>query len=196
MGILQARILEWAAMLSSRGSSWPRNRTRVSCSAGGFFTTSVTWEAPRRGIQMDHFKSLVWRECGSRTVVDLDTLVENHSQRPSLIQYIRIWVPDPGEVWHSAEFAKDYQKGSGKSPEANWVHIATVSPFLWVFDTLPQTKKVEWTDLSPDSLEPYGDISFPLSFSLCLAEKGIPWNVFNPEFFILFSLDHTQWLKY
>ena len=31
MGILQARILEWAAMYSSRGSSQPRGRTHVSC---------------------------------------------------------------------------------------------------------------------------------------------------------------------
>ena len=29
-GILWARILEWAAVPSSRGSSWPRNRTRIS----------------------------------------------------------------------------------------------------------------------------------------------------------------------
>ena len=33
MGILQARILEWIAMPSSRGSSQPKNRTRVSCVA-------------------------------------------------------------------------------------------------------------------------------------------------------------------
>ena len=30
-GILQARILEWAAISCSRGSSWPRDPTRVSC---------------------------------------------------------------------------------------------------------------------------------------------------------------------
>ena len=29
-GILQARILEWIAMPSSKGSSWPRDQTRVS----------------------------------------------------------------------------------------------------------------------------------------------------------------------
>ena len=29
-GILQTRILKWVAMLSSRGSSWPRDWTRVS----------------------------------------------------------------------------------------------------------------------------------------------------------------------
>ena len=38
MGILQARILEWVALLSSRRFSWPRNWTWVSCIAGGFFT--------------------------------------------------------------------------------------------------------------------------------------------------------------
>ena len=42
MGILQARILEWVAMPSSRGSSWPRDPTCASCVsgiAGCFFTT-------------------------------------------------------------------------------------------------------------------------------------------------------------
>ena len=38
MGILQSGILEWVAIPSSRGSSRPRNRTRVSCIAGRFFT--------------------------------------------------------------------------------------------------------------------------------------------------------------
>ena len=41
-GILQARILEWVAMPSSRGSFWPRDQTHVSCiscTAGGFFIT-------------------------------------------------------------------------------------------------------------------------------------------------------------
>ena len=30
-GILQARVLEWVAISFSRGSSWPRDRTQVSC---------------------------------------------------------------------------------------------------------------------------------------------------------------------
>ena len=38
-GILQARILEWVAISFSRGSSLPRDQNRVSCIAGGFFTT-------------------------------------------------------------------------------------------------------------------------------------------------------------
>ena len=38
MGIFQARILEWVAMPSSRGSSQSRIRTQLSCIAGRFFT--------------------------------------------------------------------------------------------------------------------------------------------------------------
>ena len=45
-GILQARILEWVAISFSRGSSWPRDRTRVSCIAGRCFTLWATREAP------------------------------------------------------------------------------------------------------------------------------------------------------
>ena len=37
-GILQARILEWVAFPFSRGSSWPRDQTSVSCFAGGFLS--------------------------------------------------------------------------------------------------------------------------------------------------------------
>ena len=39
------RTLEWVAHPFSRGSSWPRNWTRVSCIAGRFFTNWATREA-------------------------------------------------------------------------------------------------------------------------------------------------------
>ena len=48
-GIFQARILEWVAISSSRGSSQPRDRTQVSCVsciAGKFVTYCVIGEAP------------------------------------------------------------------------------------------------------------------------------------------------------
>ena len=47
MGILQARILEWVAMPSSRVSSQPRDQTSLKSPAlaGRFFTTRGTWEA-------------------------------------------------------------------------------------------------------------------------------------------------------
>ena len=42
--ILQARILEQVAISFSRGPSWPRDGTQVSCSAGKFFTVWTTRE--------------------------------------------------------------------------------------------------------------------------------------------------------
>ena len=44
-GILQARVLEWVAMPSSRGYSQPRDQTRVSFIAGRFLTIWATREA-------------------------------------------------------------------------------------------------------------------------------------------------------
>ena len=46
--ILQARILEWVAMPTSRGSSQPRDQTQDSCIAGGVFTI---WEISYTSIK-------------------------------------------------------------------------------------------------------------------------------------------------
>ena len=58
-GILQAKILEWVAISSSRESSWPRDQTQVSCFAGRFFTIWATREAPWT-IRNFHFKGFVF----------------------------------------------------------------------------------------------------------------------------------------
>ena len=42
------KILEWVAYPFPRGSSWPRNQTRVPCIAGGFFTNWAIREAHRK----------------------------------------------------------------------------------------------------------------------------------------------------
>ena len=54
-GIFQARILEWAAMPSSRGS-WRRDWTQVSCIAGIFFTIWATREALPKNRGDKHLK--------------------------------------------------------------------------------------------------------------------------------------------
>ena len=47
------RILEWVAFLFSKGSSWPRNRTGVSCTAGRFFTNWAMREALVRWMNLE-----------------------------------------------------------------------------------------------------------------------------------------------
>ena len=59
------RILEWVAYPFFRGSSQPRNWTRVSCIAGGFFTSWTTREA-RLGKT-----SLFWKRKWQPTLVFL-----------------------------------------------------------------------------------------------------------------------------
>ena len=61
-GIFQARTLEWVAMLSSWGSSWPRDWTCVSCDsriAGGFFITE-SWGKPMAHHSSSHFDSCLY----------------------------------------------------------------------------------------------------------------------------------------
>ncbi|XP_054550028.1 unconventional myosin-Vb isoform X3 [Talpa occidentalis] len=41
----------------------------------------------------------------------MDSLLENFPQTPFPIQYTRVWIPDPDEVWVSAELTKDYKEG-------------------------------------------------------------------------------------
>ena len=47
MEFSRLRMLEWVAILLTRGSSWPRDRTQVSCIAGRFLTVWATKEAPQ-----------------------------------------------------------------------------------------------------------------------------------------------------
>ena len=52
------RILEWVAYSFSSGSSQPRDWTRVSCIAGGFFTNWAIREAPFKNIGVDNWGTL------------------------------------------------------------------------------------------------------------------------------------------
>ena len=57
-GALQARILEWVAISFSRGSSRPRNQTRVFQIAGRCFNLWAIREAPVNKIKI----TLTWNE--------------------------------------------------------------------------------------------------------------------------------------
>ena len=56
-GILQPRILEWVAFPFSRGSSQPRDWTRISCIAGRFFTNWAIRESEMRRVEKKKGKS-------------------------------------------------------------------------------------------------------------------------------------------
>ena len=82
-GISQARILEWFAISSSRGSSQLRDLpgiSYVSC-IGGFFTISTTWEAHNEVMSR-------------KTHCKLKTLkVENTLRTSLVVQWLGIQLP-------------------------------------------------------------------------------------------------------
>ena len=49
-GIFPARILDWVAISSSRGSSWPRHQTHISCIAGRSFMA----EPPGKSVNFEY----------------------------------------------------------------------------------------------------------------------------------------------
>ena len=55
-GIFQASILEGVAVSSSTGSSRPRDRTYISCSAGRFFSTVKPQMLQMGGPELDRWK--------------------------------------------------------------------------------------------------------------------------------------------
>ena len=54
-----SRILEWVAYPFSNSYSWPRNQTRVSFIAGGFFTSWATREGPKE-LYLNFEKRSLW----------------------------------------------------------------------------------------------------------------------------------------
>ena len=62
-GISQTRILQWGAIPFSRGSTQPRDRTWVSCTAGRFFTAEPPGKC--KGCTTDTHK---WRVLIQKTL--------------------------------------------------------------------------------------------------------------------------------
>ena len=71
-GVFQARTREWVSISSSRGSSWPRDWTHVSCIAGGFFAcwaireahlTNKTQSCSPRTLDGWKFKKKIHMQC-------------------------------------------------------------------------------------------------------------------------------------
>ena len=52
-GLVQAKTLDWVAIPFSRGSSQPRDRTKVSCTAGRFLTIGATKMHSKSNVKID-----------------------------------------------------------------------------------------------------------------------------------------------
>ena len=65
LGFFQARVLEWVAISFSRGSSWPRDRTRVFRIGGRLFNLWATREAEKSLLLLNK-TFLEMSSCGNK----------------------------------------------------------------------------------------------------------------------------------
>ena len=88
------RILGWVAYPFSRGSSWPRNRTRVSCITGRLFTNWATREAQSHKYYCSFSdfsllgSELGWLTVGAQNIVDI---------KAELLMGMWLWARHP--IW-------------------------------------------------------------------------------------------------
>ena len=102
MGILQARILEWVAMPSSRGSSRPRDWTQVSCTAGVLHSllseppgkSESLYDPPIPLLSINLEKAALLKDtCTPKFIVALFTIARRWKQ-PSCLstdEWIKMW---------------------------------------------------------------------------------------------------------
>ena len=86
-GILQARILEWVAFPFSRGSSQPRDQTRVSYIAGRIFINWAIREACRRRKKIIK----IWAEINEKEVKE--TIVKINKTKSWFFEMIKLTNP-------------------------------------------------------------------------------------------------------
>ena len=103
-GISQARILEWVAISSSRGSSWPRDQTHdscVSCTAGRFFTTEPLGK-PYSSIGIKQWvcvRDKTQRQCVSYQCCGKQFALSSEADTPLQYSAWKIpWMEEPGRL--------------------------------------------------------------------------------------------------
>ena len=116
-GIFQARVLEWVAISFSKGSSWPRDRTQVSCIAGRCFTLQFK----KRKEKELTFSSVQFSS------VQFSCSVVSDSLPPHESQHARPHCPSPTPRVHS-----------DSRPSSQWCYPA-ISSSVISFSSCPQS---------------------------------------------------------
>ena len=128
-GVFQTRILQWVAILFSKGSFWPRDQTLVSCISGRFLTVWTTRETQPyiSSVQFSHS-------------------VMSDSLRPHELQHARPPCPSP-------------TPGVQSDSSSQWCHSAissSVIPFSSCPQSLPasvfsneSTLRMRWPKYNP-----------------------------------------------
>ena len=125
-GIFQARILEWAAISFSRGSSQPRDRTRVSCrvSCRQILYHQRRWGSPDRAFQPSARQppsvfsaSITAAPCSALFTLVIEKGLQ-FPTNPSSVQCLRVFVHGDISAWNSLH---------------TFLHLGNTSPFFLIY---------------------------------------------------------------
>ena len=83
-GILQARMLDWVVISSSRGFCWPGDQTRVSCISRQILHLLSDWRRPFPTMLLHKYRHVDWVRCWHMATV-------RDAHRPCLGSCIRRW---------------------------------------------------------------------------------------------------------
>ena len=129
-GILQATILEWVAMSFSRGSSWPRNCTQISCNDRQILDHWVT----REGCILKLYTCSYTCVYIVSSIVQFSHSVVSDSSRPHGLQHARPPCPSPTP--------RPY---SNSCPSSWWCH-PTISSSVVPFSSCVQFFQTLWNN--------------------------------------------------
>ena len=138
-GISQARILEWVAISFSRGSSWPRNWSRVSCIARQILSHRATWEVLFMCMCVNiciYIYIYIWGErashnCGGQQVQSLQGRPAGRRPREQLLQSW-VWGQSGGRILPSGISVFFPLKAFSGSDEVH-LHYGELSALLRVY---------------------------------------------------------------
>ena len=134
-GILQARTLEWVAISFSKGSSWPRDWTLVSCIPGRFF---IIWTTRAKSqLLLRYFLTL--RYYDSDKFVDISIIIQRlkaggegenrgwHGWMASLTRWTWVWASSGSWWWTGKpgvlQSMESQRVGHDWAAELNWTII-------------------------------------------------------------------------
>ena len=185
-GILQARILEWIAVSSSRGSSWPRNELaslRSPALAGGFFTTAILSHQCTGS-----FSKTAWSSLKRASPETLSTSVQAKLCAALVLSGLP-WTARPPENWLNPRGLAEceVQMNSHLNPLSKWVHsLGAETAFYLYLNYFEEGSSYKlsfsclvrgWTQQEGGSWKPPStceSLSASRSSSLCLSEM-VTW---------------------
>ena len=139
-GIFQAIVLEWIAISFSRGSSQPRDQTRVSRIVDRHFTIWATREVIKVGSQetpgvtgkfglgiRDEAGQRLIEFCQENALVIADTLFQQHKRR------VYTWTSPDGQHWNQTDYTLCSQRWRSSIESArSWLWLRSWTPYCQI----------------------------------------------------------------